>query len=57
MRDQQNVSAATHEHEAIIAALRAGNLERALGGLRQNLQSGVEPILEWLQRREEHNNE
>jgi DNA-binding GntR family transcriptional regulator len=57
MRDQKNVSAATHEHETIIEALRAGNLEQAVGGLRQNLRSGVGPILEWLQRREQHNNE
>jgi DNA-binding GntR family transcriptional regulator len=52
MREQENVAAATDEHEAIIQALRASDLHQAVKALRRNLQGGLEPILEWLRARE-----
>lgn len=52
MREQNNVSNATDEHTAIIAALRAGVLDEACYALRRNMQSGFEPIAAWLKFRE-----
>lgn len=52
MREQNNVSNATDEHMAIIAALRAGDLAKACHELRSNMQSGFEPIAAWLRSRE-----
>jgi len=52
MREQENVSAATDQHQAIIAALHDGDLCKAVDGLRLNMQSGFQPILQWLKRRE-----
>lgn len=48
MREQQNVAAATGEHNAIITGLSAGDLPNAIEALRHNLQSGLEPIRAWL---------
>jgi DNA-binding GntR family transcriptional regulator len=52
MREQQNLAAATDEHQAIIAALRRSELDAAIGALRHNLTSGFEPIRDWLAARE-----
>jgi len=51
MRETRNVLNATHEHEAILAALGAGDLEAACRALKRNMQSGREPILAWLRAR------
>lgn len=52
MRERKNVAVATDQHDAIIAALRAGDPGRAVAALRQNLQSGFEPIRNWLEERD-----
>jgi DNA-binding GntR family transcriptional regulator len=52
MRERENVNIAFDEHEQIIKALRAEDLEAACQVLRQNMQSGFEPIAEWLKERE-----
>jgi DNA-binding GntR family transcriptional regulator len=52
MRERRHVGDATDEHGKILSALRARNLERACDALRRNMQSGVEPILAWLDKRE-----
>lgn len=51
LREQAHVEVATGEHEAILDALAAGDLERACVRLRQNMESAREPLLEWLERR------
>ena len=53
MRERRNVRGATYDHKKILTALRAGNLDRACEALRRNLQSGIEPVLDWLKSREE----
>lgn len=53
MRERRNVRGATDDHKKILTALRAGNLDRACEALRRNLQSGIEPVLDWLKSREE----
>ncbi len=52
MRDRANVTVATENHRAILAALRGGDLEGAATALRHNLQTGYEPIRSWLEERE-----
>jgi len=52
MRERGNVAVATSTHAAIIAELEAGDLDAACALLRANLQSGNEPIVEWLRARE-----
>ena len=52
MRERRHVGVATDEHGKILSALRARNLERACEALRRNMQSGVGPILGWLEERE-----
>lgn len=52
MRERNNVQVATKTHERIIAALRQRNLNGAVDILRRNMQTGSEPIVEWLQARE-----
>ena len=52
MRQQDNVRAATDEHETIIQALRGADLDGAAAGLQRNMQSGFQPILDWLRTRE-----
>lgn len=52
LRESANVMRAHNEHELILDALRARDLERACAALRQNMQSGFAPIAEWLMRRE-----
>lgn len=52
MRESRNVRKASDEHEQIIAALRAGDLDAACQALRRNMESGFEPIADWLAQRE-----
>jgi DNA-binding GntR family transcriptional regulator len=52
MRERRHVSAATDEHRRVLAALRARDLPRACEALRRNMQSGVAPVLRWLEARE-----
>jgi DNA-binding GntR family transcriptional regulator len=53
MRERRNVVASTNDHERIIDALRANDLELACSALRQNMQSGLQPIIEWLRERQQ----
>ena len=53
MREGRHVAAATKEHEAIMDALEAGELDTACDRLRQNLTTGFAPIASWLREREE----
>lgn len=52
MRERGNVGAARDRHAQILAALRERDLEGACAALRRNLESGFEPIAEWLRARE-----
>lgn len=52
MRERSNVSGAAVNHRKILAALRARDLDRACEALRQNLRSGIEPVIAWLKTRE-----
>lgn len=52
MREGRNVAVAANNHEEIMAALAAGDLEGGCVALRLNLQSGFGPIAEWLAERE-----
>lgn len=51
MREAKNVVTATGEHEAVMAALRAGDIETACSALKQNLTTGRAPIVKWLRER------
>ena len=53
MRERRNVRGASDDHKRILAALRAGRLDRACEALRRNLQSGIEPVVSWLKTRAE----
>lgn len=50
-RETDNVWIAGDEHQQILQALRDGDLDGACSGLRRNMQSGAEPIVDWLTRR------
>ena len=52
MRESRNVAAASVDHADILDALRAGDLSAACRVLKQNMQSGKAPIIEWLRARE-----
>src|SRR5512147_2221816 len=52
MRETKHVATATDDHARILAALRAGDLERACAALKRNMQSGKPPIVAWLKARE-----
>jgi DNA-binding GntR family transcriptional regulator len=52
MREQKNVQVATKTHDRIISALKQKNLNLAIDLLRRNMQTGSEPIIEWLKSRE-----
>jgi DNA-binding GntR family transcriptional regulator len=54
MREQKHVGVATQDHDRIIAALKAGDLAAACAALKQNMQSGREPIVAWLKNRAAH---
>lgn len=51
-REHDNVVRAQGDHSEIMDALRGKNLKRACAALKQNMQSGKAPILEWLHARE-----
>lgn len=51
MREQKNVGEATQDHLRIMAALKAGDLDKACAALKRNMQSGREPIVKWLKAR------
>lgn len=51
MREQDNVVRAGGDHDRILDALQAGDLAQACAGLKANMQSGKQPILDWLARR------
>jgi DNA-binding GntR family transcriptional regulator len=53
MRERRNVAVATSNHKAILSALRRRDLDAACAALRTNLETGREPILAWLQSREQ----
>ena len=52
MRESRNVAVATANHSEIMASLRKRDLPGACAALRNNLQTGREPILAWLRSRE-----
>ena len=52
MREQGNITVATEDHQAIIAALRRGDLAGAVAALKRNLQTGLDPIRSWLAARD-----
>lgn len=56
MRERSNVRMASDEHEQIIALLRAGKLEEGCHALRRNMESGFEPIADWLKARDNGEN-
>ena len=57
LREQANTNTAVDEHVAIIYALEAGDLEAACDALKTNLTSGIEPLLSWLDQRQEARND
>ena len=52
MRDTKNVQRAANDHERILTALRANDLEAACEALAANMRSGRETIVAWLRGRE-----
>ncbi len=52
MRERRRVRGASDQHKTILTALRKGDIDKACAALRRNLQSGIEPVLEWLEKRE-----
>lgn len=48
MRETRNVMRSSEDHERILAALREGDLDAACAALKENMQSGRAPIVEWL---------
>jgi DNA-binding GntR family transcriptional regulator len=53
MRERENVAGTIDDHKRILTALRARDLERACAALRRNMQTGIEPIMRWLESRGE----
>ena len=52
MRERQQVDVATDAHAKIIAALRRRDVSGAASILKDNMESGREPIRRWLLERE-----
>ncbi len=50
-RETSHIVTAFGEHEAILAALTAGDLGQACEALHQNMQSAVKPLQDWLKSR------
>lgn len=48
MRETSAVARATDDHDHILAALKASDLQGACGALKQNMQSGFAPVATWL---------
>ncbi len=51
MRDSKDIIRAGLDHDMILDALDDHDMEAACTGLRHNMQSGVQPILDWLKNR------
>ncbi len=51
MRDRGNVQTTVRIHDRILDALRAGDLDRAVELVRENMRVGLPPIVEWLEER------
>jgi DNA-binding GntR family transcriptional regulator len=51
MRETVRRRRASDDHARILAALRDGDLRKACAALKHNMQSGKEPIVEWLRSR------
>jgi DNA-binding GntR family transcriptional regulator len=51
MRETPNRRVSGEDHERIMAALRAGDLDAGCAALKQNMQTGFEPVLAWLNAR------
>lgn len=51
MRETKHVAVAIEDHVRIVMALRDGDLARACAALKHNMQSGREPIVNWLKAR------
>lgn len=52
LRESVNAEAAHATHRSILAALRRRDLDAACSALKKNLETGFEPILNWLKNRE-----
>lgn len=52
MRERRNVRSTSNDHEKVLAALRARDLDAACHALRRNMESGSEPLIAWLKARE-----
>jgi DNA-binding GntR family transcriptional regulator len=53
MGQPRGIHSTVREHEAVIGALRRGDVRGACAALRTNMKSGAAPILGWLREREE----
>lgn len=51
MRARASIDQSADEHESILANLRRRNIRGACEALRRNMQSGRDPIVEWLRER------
>ncbi len=51
LRERPHVMAAGNDHDRIMAALRTGDLGKACDLLRHNMQTGKQPVMEWLRER------
>lgn len=52
MRSRGGIETATGGHDLILSALEAGDLDGACAALEENMRSGKQPILAWLEARE-----
>ncbi len=51
MKEGRNVRRTVGDHERVLDALRAGDLDAACRALRENMESGKAPIVAWLRKR------
>jgi DNA-binding GntR family transcriptional regulator len=54
MRERRNVLGSTESHDEIVAHLRDRNMPRACRRLRRSLIDGAEPVIRWLNERDNH---
>jgi DNA-binding GntR family transcriptional regulator len=52
MRETRNILRTTEDHEGVLKALYAADLEGACAALKQNMMSGKPPIIAWLKNRD-----
>jgi len=50
-REETSVGITSTDHERVVAAAKAGDLEAAIVALESNLTSAIEPMLAWLRKR------